>query len=202
MISVAQASEKIISRSRYLTEAMSKDFLNLSSLARYILPEVKAITQKEVSEAAVLMALTRLSKKIKPPIHIPSRFPSKPEIIMRSPLYGYITNSIEGDKIIKTLQKSSNIFYRVSQTSERYLIIGDLEVKKHFINECFILAGITIQLPQEVIDSPGAFYFFLKSLAWEQINIFELFTQRNEFTIFVYENDAEKVYSVIRSLFT
>jgi hypothetical protein len=179
---------------------MSKDILNLSSLARYILPEVTQLTQKKVSEAAILMALTRLSKKITSHTHISSRFTDPPQITLRSPLFAY---TVESDEFLK-LKIKDDLFFRATFDGKRYVIIGDSKINLGRNSGTFNtspLAGISIQLSDTVLDTPGAYYFFLKSLAWEQINIFELFTQRNEFTIFVYEKDAEKAYTIIRSLF-
>ena len=51
MITVAQATEKIIYRSRYLSEAISKGLINTSALARYIKPEVDEILIKQVKSS-------------------------------------------------------------------------------------------------------------------------------------------------------
>lgn len=202
MITVTQATEKILNRSRYLTEAMSKNLINLSSLARYILPEVQELSKKQTSEAAILMALTRLSKKIQPHAQVPSRFTSVPPITIRSPLYHY---GGELEKLLSVSTINPNCFYRLVATDTKGALFAESQINSYIPNlttESDALAAITIQLPDTVLETPGAFYFFLKSLAWEQVTIYELFTQRNEFTIFVYEKEAEKAYSVIRSLFT
>ena len=66
MITVPEAAEKIIKRSRYLSEAMSKGFINNSSLARYIKPEIEEMVFRKVNESSVIMALNRLQKSLKP----------------------------------------------------------------------------------------------------------------------------------------
>ena len=45
MITVPEATEKIVKRSRYLSEALSKDLINISSLSRYIKPEIEEIIE-------------------------------------------------------------------------------------------------------------------------------------------------------------
>ena len=47
MITVPEAVGKIVGRSRYLAEAMSKGIINNSSLARYIKPEIEEILIKK-----------------------------------------------------------------------------------------------------------------------------------------------------------
>ena len=61
---------------------------------------------------------------------------------------------------------------------------------------------ITIILPKNALDTSGTFYFFLKSIAWEDIVVHELFTMREEFTIVVPENDANKTFGIVNSLFS
>ena len=56
MITVPEAAKKIIERSRYLSEAISKGIINYSALARYIRPEIEQILIKKVSLASVIMA--------------------------------------------------------------------------------------------------------------------------------------------------
>ncbi|MBU4139561.1 MAG: hypothetical protein KJ729_06445, partial [Euryarchaeota archaeon] len=50
----------------FLEEAINSGIINLSALARQILPEVRRETFKEVQEGAILMALKRLPKTLKP----------------------------------------------------------------------------------------------------------------------------------------
>ena len=50
MITVPEAAKKIVMRSRYLSEAMSKGIINNSSLARYIKPEIEEMLLKKVRE--------------------------------------------------------------------------------------------------------------------------------------------------------
>ena len=66
MITVPEAADTIIKRSRYLSEAISKGFINNSSLARYIKPEIEEMLTKEISISSIIMALIRLQKNIKP----------------------------------------------------------------------------------------------------------------------------------------
>ena len=56
MLTVPEASKIIIERSRYLSEALSKDLINLSSLARYIKPEIEEMLIKNIQ--AIIQAKT------------------------------------------------------------------------------------------------------------------------------------------------
>jgi aspartokinase len=46
----------------------------------------------------------------------------------------------------------------------------------------------------------GLYYFILKKLAWNKINIIELISTTNEFTIVVDEQDAALTFNVLKQL--
>jgi aspartokinase len=69
------------------------------------------------------------------------------------------------------------------------------------ITELANLSSITIRLPKEAILTPGIFYFFLKSLAWEGINIVEIVSSYLEFTLILPEKETNRAFSILRSLF-
>ncbi|MDE2026081.1 MAG: aspartate kinase, partial [Patescibacteria group bacterium] len=96
MITVPEATKKIIERSRYLSESMSKGLLNYSALARYIRPEIEEILFKDVSESSIIMALKRLEPYFKPKFKAIDVFKSTPEMIVRSNLEEItLTNTME-----------------------------------------------------------------------------------------------------------
>jgi hypothetical protein len=87
MITVPEATKKIVERSRYLSEALVKDIINLSSLARYIKPDLEQMLIKDVSSGSIIMALKRLQKNIKPKYKNEDIFSHHPEMTVRSGLF-------------------------------------------------------------------------------------------------------------------
>ena len=45
---------------------------------------------------------------------------------------------------------------------------------------------------------PGLYYFILKELAWEGINIVEIVSTSHEFTLLVNDEDIDKAFLVIK----
>ncbi len=150
MITVPEATNKIVMRSRYLAEAMSKGIINNSSLARYIKPEIEEMLIKPVSQSAIIMALNRMEKEIKPKYFAGNIFKNSPQITVHSD----------------------------ASTS-----------------------SITISVPKEAVKTPGILYFFIKSLAWEGINILEVKTSTNEITMNFEKKDINRAFAIIQSLF-
>ncbi|HEX8965310.1 MAG TPA: aspartate kinase [Patescibacteria group bacterium] len=215
MITVPEATKKIIERSRYLAEAMSKGLINYSALARYIRPELEEMLFKDVSESSIIMALKRLEPYFRPKYKHTNVFQHSPEMIVRSNLIELTVANSEAmtkklPSIMDVYTNQQKYFFTLTEGVSETTIIASrdlLEKIKTLINgekvlETFTnLSSITIRLPQEVLNSPGIFYFFLKSLAWEGISIVEIVSTYSEFTIILEDKEVNKAFAVLKSLF-
>jgi len=65
MISISDAVFEIVKQSPYLTEALSDQIVNLSSLARKIHSQVEDKVKKDINDGAIIAALKRISSKLK-----------------------------------------------------------------------------------------------------------------------------------------
>lgn len=214
MITVPQAVEKIVKRSRYLNEAMSKDLINASSLARYIHGEVEEITFKKVSIGSLIMAIKRLQKNISPNYRPVTIFKEAPDMIVRSNLTLFYvknsTNLLEKlaliEKASKNFQKKALFTYGRAETlilsnklsaDSITSILSDEQITQKFPN----ISSITIHLPQESVQNPGIFYFFIKSLAWEGINVLDLLSTETELVLIFENKDVNEAFRILYSLF-
>lgn len=214
MVTVPEAIGKIVGRSRYLAEAMSKGIINNSSLARYIKPEVEDMLIKKVSDSAVIMALNRLSNKIKPKYSTKNIFKTPPDMILRSNLMLInLKSSKELEDKSQAILKLANerIFLTITKGTFDITIIASTSLKKEIkkilkdgisTKQFEEMSAITIRLPKGATETPGIFYFFLKSLAWEGINIIEVVSTNQELTLIVNEKDANRAFSILGSLFS
>lgn len=173
MVTVPEATKRIVMRSRYLSEAMSKGIINNSSLARYIKSEIEEMLLKKVSNSAIIMALNRLSLEIKPKYVQNNILETPPQIIVHSSL------SAMSPEFENTL----------ADFAREDIKLGDL-------------SSITIELPKEAVKTPGILYFFLKSLAWEGVNIINIATSTRKLNIIVEKKDTNRAFGIIQSLFS
>ncbi len=190
MITVPEASKKIVERSRYLSEALSKDLINLSSLARYIKPEIEEMLYKKVNTGSIIMALKRTKKELKPRITNVKIFKIPPQMSVLTGLKLYRTRN---KNLIKT---ESTLFATVTQNEITFVTSEDHNFE--FKN----VSAIVINLPNEAQDTSGIHYFFLKSLAWEGINILETFSSSRELILIFSEIDIHRAFQVLTSLFS
>ena len=59
---------------------------------------------------------------------------------------------------------------------------------------------IFVKLPSENADVSGIYYFILKKIAWEGINISDLISTMHEFTIIVDDESVDRAFSILKGL--
>ena len=215
MITVPEAAKKVIERSRYLVEAMSKNLINYSSLARYIKPELEQMLLKPVSEASILMALKRLEKEMQPKFVPLKIFDTAPDMIVRSNLIELSIGNSEhlAERFVKLFEahkRNHSSFFTITEgISETGIIFSrdlEQEIKTILEGETILfelskLSAITIRMPKENITTAGVYYFFLKSLAWEGINIVEIISTPLEVSLILEDKDINRSFEILKSLF-
>lgn len=213
MITVPQAVEKVVKRSRYLSEALSKNLINISSLARYIEPEIVDMLLKPVSKASLIMAIKRLS--VNKPIQQKYKqlLKTSPDMTVRSNLVlFYITNSesLSAKLADVSLMNKDGNFFNMTQGSSETSCIFSIAIEKKVnsilegekkLSEFRKLSAITLKLPKEAVTTPGIYYFFLKSLAWEEINLIEIISSYHEMTLIFEDKDINRAFMLLKALF-
>lgn len=208
--------EEIIKKSPFLEEALAEGIINLSSLSRQIKPEIDEQLNKDVQIGAIVMALKRLSPKFDPnlKIRVKKVINKLGDITVRSRItYFTYENSetiIEKQvELLKKLKGKKDIFFAFSQgVYETSLILSDSEhsdIDLYFKDEVLVqettgLSSITIKLPSENADVSGIYYFILKKIAWEGINIMDIISTMHEFTIIVDDESIDRAFSILKNL--
>lgn len=179
-------------------------------------PEIEEILAKKVSESSIVMAINRLSGRIKPQFTFKNIFKTPPDLIFRTNLVEVIFANSNGiikkyPKLLKFEELGTKYFFAVTKGvfDTTFILSKDLEKKLEDIlkDERVIakypnLSSITIRLPKSAIQTPGVFYFFLKSLAWEGVNIIEIVSAHLELTIVLEQKEAQKAFTILQSLFS
>jgi hypothetical protein len=211
MITIPEIVEKIINSSLFLEEGLAEGILNHSALARKIQPEVEKQLLKKVETGAILMAIRRLSNKIKPTPSFKKIFQSNNDLIVRSNLTEFVianTNfSIEMHKeLIELSEQEEEYFMTITEGVFETTIItsGELQnkIKKILFNKIITqlinLSSITIKLPKENVYMPGLYFYFLKALAKEGINVVEVVSTYTEITLILEDKEVDRAFSVLK----
>ncbi len=216
MKTIQEAVENTIRKTPFIEEALNEKLINVSSLARVILPEVSKILKKEVKVGAVMMAINRLSpaSELRIRKNIRKLTLSLGDFIVRSDLCDYTfknTKSLLKDiaKILSKASESNDYFLTISQGIFETNIVISKNLKPYIeeffkeeqqINSVLDLASITIKLPKNNLEQSGIYYFILKQLAWADIPLQEVISTTNEMTIVVKENDINQTFAILMDM--
>jgi aspartokinase len=216
MKTIQEAVEITIRKTPFIEEALNEKLINVSSLARVILPEVKELLKKEVKVGAVMMAINRLSpaNELRIRKNIKKLALNLGDVIVRSDLcdFTFKNSSTLFKRVATILEKageSNDLFLTVSQGIFETNIVASKRLQplitKTFQKESLIsnvadLASITIKLPKENIEQSGIYYFILKQLAWANISVQEVISTTHEMTIVVKEEEVNETFSILMDL--
>jgi hypothetical protein len=216
MKTIAATVVEYIKTKPYLSSALSDGIINLTSLARNIQEDIEERTKKPVKPGAIVMALKRISDtadfvQTKQIIKV---LKNLGDITVRSSLVDYsflISESLffAQSNLLKAIEQQQEVFYTSSRgVSESNIIVSqniaplvdDLFKEETCFSKTENLSSITMKLPIENVTIPGIYYFIFQRLSWEGVNINEVISTSNEFTILMHEDQVNTAFRVIKNL--
>ena len=217
MKTIASAVEHYIKSKPFLQTALSEGIINLTSLDRIIRKDIQAeTTQREVRNGAIVMALKRLSvdMEFRSTHRIVKVLKNIGDIIVRSNLtdYTFLTSETFMNAQAQLLNKIKNnrdIFYATTRgvneaniivSNSMESIVENIFKKERILHKFTDLGAISVKLPEENVSVSGIYYFIFQRLAWEGVNMNEVISTANEFTIVIPENHIDIAFKVIKDL--
>lgn len=216
MKTISSVVEVYIKQKPFLLNSISQGIINLTSLARLMMPEIESELGKEVKQGAVVMALKRLSEELDFRINhkLVKVLKNIGEITVRSSLvdFAFVVSDtlLENQcRLITEINKNKELFYTSSRgVNETNIIVSASiidTVEEIFKNEKQThkvdnLSSITVKLPEVNITTPGVFYYIFQRLAWEGVIIHEVISTTNEFTVIVNDNQIDTAFKIIKDL--
>tara|TARA_B110000483_G_scaffold107984_1_gene131643 strand:+ start:394 stop:1050 length:657 start_codon:yes stop_codon:yes gene_type:complete len=213
---IASCVNEILVSRPFLEEALSRDIINFSALAKDLNQIISEMLRKPVKEGAITMALRRY----KPPVDVENMgrlknaFKNLGDITVRSNLSDFTFQNSKTlinshSKVLEKINNNNQIFYAFTRgIFESNIIISSSEKKsivEVFKNEKLIglkdcLTTITLNLPEGNSKIVGLYYQIFKRLAWDNVTLYEVISTTNEFTILVEDHLVDKAFSVIKGL--
>ena len=216
MKTISSVVEDYIKTKPFLSTALSQGIINLTSLSRIIKPDIEKILKKNAKNGAIVMSLKRISDNMEfiSTHKIIKTLNKIGDITVRSSLIDYNfkispTFLASQAKFLTEINDNKESFYTSSRgVSECNIIISSN--LKSFLEKCFEkeflvnkyqnLSSVSIKLPNENVSVPGIYYFIFQRLSWEGVNIREVISTSNEFTILVDEDYVNIAFKVIKDL--
>lgn len=216
MRTIQEVVESTIRKTPFIEEALNDKLINVSSLARLILPKVSTVLKKEVKIGAVMMAINRIcpTSELRIRKNIKKLGLDLGDVIVRSDLCDFTFKNTPSlvKKIAKILTKSSenvDYFLTVSQgifetniviSKNLYPFVQEIFEQETLTHSLLALASITIKLPIKNLELSGVYYFILKQLAWVDIPLQEIISTTNEMTIVVKETAINQTFATLMEM--
>ncbi len=216
MNSIGTATEALINRSPFLREAMAEDLLNISALARKLQPDIEEMLGKKINEGAIVMAIKRMTPGLYQRLNtkITNMMGDLGDFLVRNNLTDFTFENSDTLKtaqtlLFETISKERDSFFALCQgvTETTYVLqerhsallekyFSKERMKSHNLN----LSSVTVVLPNLNNEIYGVYYYLLKHLAWQGINIVEIVSTSTEFTVVVRQDDVESAFGILMQL--
>ncbi|MFH1848990.1 MAG: hypothetical protein ABH879_02270 [archaeon] len=217
MATVSHVVKRIVDEAPFLNEALSRDIINYANLAEELKPRIEKEMGGEVTNASVVMALRRYSElltvryrreKRELKSDISSRIVLKTRImdiaLLKSPhlfkklecLYSLVDfergdtlHIIHGNKEVSVI------------TEEKYEVrIMQILKEERTIHIEHELVSLSLSFSEEWFYTSGILLNLIRTLAWQNINIFEIVSTYTELTFIICKRDALRAYSALEGL--
>jgi hypothetical protein len=216
MKKLSEIVEEEIKQSPFLMESLREGLINISALARKIQKPVEKIIGKGVQTNAIIMSINRLpiqvEQKQEPNL---VRFISKlRDVRVRSNIvdYTFVSSGTLIHAQTSLLVRAAELpksFHSISQGVTETTILVDESLENDLIHifrkeKCIErerdLTVLTFLLPAENRVLYGFYYFILREFAWNGINLVEVISTSNEFTLVVSTKDLDAAFKVLSTL--
>ena len=216
MKTIASCVQEILVSRPFLEEALAREIINFSALAKDLNTTISEMLRKPVKDGAITMALRRYNQplNVKNSVHLKTVFKNLGDITVRSNLSDFTFQNSKTlinshSKVLEKINTNQQIFYAFTRGVFESNIIISSSKKDHlfevFKNETLIgsqdnLSAISINLPKGNSKIAGLYYQIFKRLAWDNVTLYEVISTTNEFTILVEDHLVDKAFSVIKGL--
>lgn len=215
MTSAAEAVKTILEKSLFIEEALALGIINLSSLARYVQPEIEDLLKKKVETGAIVMALKRHRLEAAGrDVRLHEWLGRSPDLLVRSNLleltYRNSDSILAAEKrFLAAVEDDKTVFFTFTRGLYETTIIASRSLGKGlqraFSGEKLLagyedLSAVSLRLTEGTALMPGVYSFILKALFRRDINVMEVVSTLNEFIIILRDDDADKAFSVLKGM--
>ena len=216
MKTIASCVQEILVSRPFLEEALAREIINFSALAKDLNATISEMLRKPVKDGAITMALRRYNQPltVKNSVQLKTIFKNLGDITVRSNLSDFTFQNSKTlirshSKVLEKINTNQQIFYAFTRgIFESNIIISSSKKDRLFEvfkDETLIgsqdnLSAISINLPKGNSKIAGLYYQIFKRLAWDNVTLYEVISTTNEFTILVEDHLVDKAFSVIKGL--
>jgi len=212
MLKVADAIRELVHENPFLEFGLAHKLCNLSQLAKFLEPLVEIRTQKEVSIAAITMALSRLQKTQHARQSNMAAFSIQEMRIYRNlatQSYPKTSCNIQAIHKIQDVCQELGLYFVLSESASEVTFIFDKEARdtvSRYMKEVPLyrndhVSSISIKFDEKFIWIPGHLYSILQKLNFQNINLIEVSSTYTEFVLFLEDKDIQRAFDTLQRCF-
>lgn len=202
MVNISQVVEDILRHDDVAVAAAQKGWLNLSSYARTIKPQVQATLVKDVQEASIVTSLSRVVASLSRPSE--GRADTIQSLAVHSNLEGITYERSEQvstriREIYHQVTVGNTSFLTLTQGINEITIVAEATVANvfrealpdaHKVYDKNNLVGITVKFAPSNLEVPNLIFALTRRLAYRDINIIEIVSTATELTFVIVKCDV------------
>lgn len=213
MLKIPDSIRDIIDQNPFLRFGFVNNLFNLTKLAKFISPLIKARSKKDVTDSAILMNLSRLSKLNKKTSPNVDHFKIDSLTVYSDlVLYTFHNFTHTQDKVFelyRELKKNNSYAALTEGASEINLIVEKTYNQKvnDVINEkpkkiFEDLSALVIKFNEKYTEMPGMFYFLIQQITLQGVNLIDLSSTSTELVFYISKKDIKISFDSLQYSFT
>jgi len=204
MINISQAVADILHHDDVASAAAQNGWLNLSSYARSIKPQVEDMLLKDVQEASIVTALSRIMTEVPTTSLIPADMIKS--LAVHTNLVG-----ITYERSAQTSARIRDVYHQISSDNKTFLTVTQGINEITIIAEAIVaqvfrdsladtykvydkdnLVGITVKFAPNNLEVPNLIFALTRRFAYKNINIIEVVSTATELTYIIEKKDMAR----------
>jgi len=214
MPTVSSAIKEVVDSKPMLYEALSQGIINYANLAENLRPEIELMVGEKVESPAIVMALRRYSERMSEEVEKKLPYMLKSEIVMKTGLMDltfvktpsllakikklYELTDHDKGETLNIIQGNYEITVVISEKYKKEVL--ELMKEEKILNQEKGLVSFTMSFSKGFFYSPGIIARVTRTLAWENINIFEIISTMTELTFIISAKETMRAYKALQAL--
>ncbi len=213
--SVSRKVREIVDKTPFMRDVLRKGFLNYSNFADSIIAEVSAACNKEVRASAIIMALRRYGEELQKDSGTVATEDLKYTIVMHTNI-AYL-DFMKTPELVQQIgalydlavKNGGNDFMNIITSSDTVTIgvsesllpaIEEMTKGSKLLFKQVDMVALSMVWGSPEIQNPGIVYESARRLAWNSINVLEIFSTVTELSFVIKRTDSFEAYRVLQDL--
>jgi hypothetical protein len=212
MIRIADVVDDLVRKMPLLQTGLQHRLFNLTQLARFIRPHVQVRARKEMKESALVMALSRLQRRMSKTDLEPGRYRIKNITVHTGLATATYTKTRDTHRAVHsfvsqvekrhgyiTLSEGHTEITVIYQTAYEPLLAKTITQRPIFTHTN--LASLSISFDEQYTKMPGFIYIILQQMILQHINIIEISSTYTELVLLIDDRETKVGFDTLYALF-